>query len=190
MSKAFNGNIKAFQDGNRFCIVIEDCSPALKAHLIQQLNPTLIGDVKAEPVAPMTQKAQNTKDQETEQCLQLLLTQKNPSTATDDAFRRLARLVKSNGLQGGTDRIRNALNAYLLLRFKNADPARFIGMNDAQCDNFLRTFGVAIPQKMRDDLELTSMEAFFAKPKEQRDAIIHSIVVFFASLNGKENKEG
>lgn len=189
--------IKAFNDGNRFCLVIEDCPEELKQQLIKQLSPTLLGDLEAKP---MVNKG-NTKTEEVLEnnqqepllnneleklygAMTILTEFKAPDEMTDSAFKCLADQI---GLLPKNDKASagSLLKKYLSIRFDNANADLFMGMKNGQYKSFFNIFGSAIGPVMWERNKIAGVEDFLQRPQEEKDNFMREVLSCFASAYKK-----
>lgn len=171
--------IKAFNDGGRFCIVIEDCSPELKNKLIQQLNPTLIGEVEAEPIKS------NEKMEKLRNSMELLAQSKKPSKRTDKAFQELSSEInllpgEYKGFAG--DILRN----YLGLRFGSIDAKKFMNLKEVQYKAFFDTFRCAIGPGLWGYANISSEQEFYKADIKAKNSFMNEIIKHFANAQKRD----
>lgn len=176
--------IKAFNDGNRFCLVFENCSDQQKQDLIRQYNPQLVGDLEAEMMDDKKQetvkKENNTKNNRIKSMVSFLSQSSVPNESTDQAFKELAYAVTSRQITRENAKIvADTLNNYLILRFSNIDPNAFVGLSPKQHHMFFETFGAAITNSIWQKTGINGYEDFIRRPQQDKDMFMKEVIYFF-----------
>ena len=183
-------NIKAFNDGSRFCIVIENCDENLRAKLIKELKPELIEDLEAKAVEFKEERATEVKqEKKLDEAIankivsssQILAAQTQPNGQTDEAFRILS--SNYNLLPEQYKEITSEmLRSYLCRRFKDVDIKAFLNLADKQYRTFFYIFGHSIGDGLWKHASIKNEEDFFASETSIKNAFITNVIKCFKSI--------
>lgn len=180
----------AFNDGDKFCVVIQNYSTEEKQSLIKSLGLNLIEDLDAKPTGELKNlKVEKAKESNNEKTIDnsvlilinSLITFDKPNKNTDLAFKTI--VEKINLLPVDTTIVKLILRNYLNKRFRTINPEAFFRMNNSQYNAFFDTFGKAISKDTWNKSQICDVSGFLKLKQAEREVFIKNALNNFIKNN-------